>query len=270
MKKKTIVIILIIFFLLSVSFPSIIDWVIVNNNFPSNIKNSDWVGFLGGYLGSIIGSITSLVGIVVTIRYTNEQNRISREVQVQPYCSIRYVHEDKIHGTNKILGIFTLVYKSIKNNGPNYRSTIYIKNVGMGPALDFEIYDEDIDDGRTHCPVLPQLSVDADKNACFMLQPGEEGAIPMNIVFNFDPITKEDINIDEKIGPYVKQNIAEKYKNFEIRIKIRYYDVFQNKFEQSITLKAEMSRLYRNLEAEHKCDIYLNDITAPKKLNKRK
>lgn len=83
------------------TFPLVIDWLIIGNSFPSNVSNSDWVGFLGGYIGAIIGAVVSLIGIIITIRYTNEQNKMDRELQVRPYCSIRYVHDNKLVGTKK-------------------------------------------------------------------------------------------------------------------------------------------------------------------------
>lgn len=68
--------------------PFIIDRFVIGNNVPSNISNSDWVGFLGSYIGAIIGALVSLIGIAATIKYTNEQNRIDRELQVRPYCTM--------------------------------------------------------------------------------------------------------------------------------------------------------------------------------------
>ena len=58
--------------------PFVIDRFVIENNVPSNISNSDWVGFLGSYIGAIIGALVSLIGIAATIKYTNEQNRIDR------------------------------------------------------------------------------------------------------------------------------------------------------------------------------------------------
>lgn len=59
--------------MLIILVPLAIDWLIIGNNMPSNITNSDWVGFLGSYIGSIVGAIVSLVGIIVTINFTKRQ-----------------------------------------------------------------------------------------------------------------------------------------------------------------------------------------------------
>ena len=94
--------------ILIVAVPVIIDWLIIGSDIPSNISNSEWVNFLGSYIGAVLGAMVSLAGIIITIRYTNEQNRIDRELQVRPYCSIRYVHESKIVGTDKELASILL------------------------------------------------------------------------------------------------------------------------------------------------------------------
>ena len=73
-----------------VALPLIIDWLIIGNSFPSNISNSDWVGFFGGYIGSIMGCFISLIGIIWTISFTREQNRADRELQIRPLFDIRF------------------------------------------------------------------------------------------------------------------------------------------------------------------------------------
>ena len=83
MKKKTIFITILISLILIIGLPLAIDWLIIGSKFPSNIENSDWVGFFGGYIGALIGAIVSLAGIIITIRYTNEQNKKDRELQVK-------------------------------------------------------------------------------------------------------------------------------------------------------------------------------------------
>ena len=88
----------------AIILPLAIDWLIIGNSFPSNIANSDWVGFLGGYIGAIIGAVVSLVGIIITIRYTTEQNKEDRELQIRPYCTVRYVATPKTISTKKELG----------------------------------------------------------------------------------------------------------------------------------------------------------------------
>ena len=239
----------------SIVLPLAIDWLIIGNNFPSNIANSDWVGFLGGYIGAIIGAVVSFIGIIITIRYTNEQNKEDRELQVRPYCTIKYVAMPQTISTRKELGCFMLGCKPQENNGPRYQSVIYVKNIGLGPAIEFKFEVGDIDDGREHYPILKQRTPETANNAVNVLQPGEEAVIPVSIWFNFDPITVNDIEIweDSPLGKYyVKDAVLRKYKNFDIDITIKYCDMFQNEYSQTV------------------CDVYLNSTTAPIKIGKRK
>lgn len=254
--------------------PLAIDWFIIGNSFPSNISNSDWVGFLGGYVGAIIGAVVSLTGIVITIRYTNEQNREDRELQVRPYCSIRYVSNLKSVNTMKELGCFMLGCEPQENNSPRYLSIIYIKNIGLGPAIEFKFDVDDIDDGREHYPIIPQRTPETMNNAVNLLQPGEEAMIPVSIWFNFDPITEADIEIveDDPWGKYhIKHEVLRKYKNFDIIITVKYCDIYQNEYTQKITLSSSMhASITKEGKAEHLCDVYLNGTTVPVKIGKRK
>lgn len=251
-----------------------IDWLIIGNEIPSNISNSDWVDFFGGYIGAIIGAIVSLVCIVITIRYTNEQNREDRELQVRPYCTIKYVPTPKTITTKKELGCFMLGCEPQENNGPRYQSVIYIKNIGLGPAIEFNFDIDDIDDGRKHYPILAQRTPETMNNTVNLLQSGEEAIIPVSIWFNFDPITMEDIEIveDSPLEKYcIKHGILSKYKNFDIIITVKYCDIYQNEYSQRITLSSNMhASITATGKAEHLCDVYLKETTVPVKTGKRK
>lgn len=258
----------------AIVLPLAIDWLIIGNNFPSNISNSDWVGFLGGYLGAIIGAIVSVAGIVITIRYTNEQNREDRELQVRPYCTIRYVSTPKSVTTKKELSCFMLGCEPKENNGPRYQSVIYIKNIGLGPAIEFKFDVDDIDDGREHYLIIPQQTPEIMNNAVNLLQPGEEAIVPVSIWFNFDPITEADIEIVEgaPLGKYqIKYGILSKYKNFDIIITVNYYDMYQNEYSQKVKLSSNMyASITQEGKAKHLCDINLEEATVPVKTGKRK
>ena len=258
----------------AIVLPLAIDWFIIGNSFPSNISNSDWVGFLGGYIGAIIGAVVSLVGIIITIRYTNDQNREDRELQVRPYCTVRYISNPKSVTTKKELGCLMVGCEPQENKGPRYQSVIYIKNIGLGPAIEFKFDVDEIDDGREHYPILPQRTPETMNNAVNLLQPGEEAIIPVSIWFNFDPITEADIEIveDAHLGKYhIKYGVLSKYKNFDIVITVKYCDMYQNEYSQKITLSSNMhASITKDGKAEHLCDVNLDETTAPVKMGKRK
>lgn len=273
MKKKYMFLIIGISVILIFIIPFVVDWLIIGNSITSNVSNSDWVGFLGGYIGSLIGATVSLIGIVITIRYTNEQNKKDRELQIRPYCSVRYVHDDHLVGTNKIIGQLPIGCEPQKNNGPRYTSIIYIKNIGLGPAVEFEFDVDEIDDGREHYPILMQRDAKTGNHSTNLLQSGEEAALPIYIYFNFDPIYEDDfIEWDDVMPEYkysVKSEIMKKYKNFNITIHVKYHDMYQNTYYQKISLYSNMyvGGEIQHKKASHCCDINLKDVTVPKRID---
>lgn len=266
-KKSLVISIISLIFIISI--PLIMDWLIIANDIPSNISNPDWVDFLGGYIGAIIGAIVSLIGIIITIRYTNGQNKRDRELQVRPYCSIRYVLDNKVVGTKRFLGTLPIGCEPQSNNGPRYDSIIYIKNIGLGPAIEFGFDVDEINDGREHYPIFMQSTPDIMNNTVNLLQPGEEAALPILIYFNFDPVKDEDIEKHEErelLQYEVKSSIMNKYKNFDIVITVKYCDMFQNMFIQKIILSSNMY-MERTSEGKtsHLCELNLKEITLPVK-----
>lgn len=270
-KKSTIFVLVLISITMIIGIPLFIDWIIIGNSFPSNIGNADWVGFFGGYIGALIGAVVSLVGILITIRYTNEQNKKERELQVRPYCAIRYVHDNKVTGTNKILAEWALGCEPRENNAPEYISILYFKNIGLGPGVVFEFEIDPINDGREHYPIIIQNNADISNRWVSILQPNEEAAFPLHFHFNFDKIADEDFdNYGETEMPkyFVKSDVMQKYKNFDITIHVKYKDLFQNQYYQKIILSSNMYVCggSEKKQAEHRCDINLKEITNPIKI----
>ncbi len=161
-----------------------------------------------------------------------------------------------------------------ENKGPRYQSVIYIKNIGLGPAIEFEFDVDDIDDGREHYFIIPQQTPETMNNVVNLLQPGEEAIIPVSIWFNFDPITEADIEIveDGPLGKYrIKNGVLNKYKKFDIIITVKYCDMYQNEYSQKIKLSSQMgASITKEGKAERSCDVYLNETTVPVKIGKRK
>ena len=229
MKKTTIFIIILISLVLIIGLPLAIDWLIIGNGFPSNIENSDWVSFFGGYIGALIGAIVSLAGIIITIRYTNEQNKKDRELQVRPYCAMRFVHDDKLVGTKRIIAQLPIGCEPRENNGPKYTGIIYIKNIGLGAA----------------CPIYMYFNFDKITEDDFL-----------------------DLGESEMSRYIVKHEVMHKYKNFDIVLHIKYQDLFMNTYYQKITLSSNIhvGGKMDEKQANYLCDINLKEITTPVKI----
>ena len=110
------------------------------------------------------------------------KTKSSAATKNSPYCAIRYVHDNKLRGTNKVIAELPIGCEPKDNNGPEYSSILYIKNIGLGPAIEFEFNIDDMDDGRDHYPILMQRDSDTSNRAVNLLQPGEEAAFPIHIV----------------------------------------------------------------------------------------
>lgn len=275
MKKPVFWISIAISFLLVIGIPFFIDWCVIGNTFPSNISNSDWVGFLGGYIGAIIGAMFSLIGIAWTIKFTREENKSERELQVRPYCSIKYVHDDKLVGTNKIIAELPIGCMPQGASEEKYTSILYIKNIGLGPAIEFDFKVDEIDDRREHYPILMQRDSNTDNRRVNLLQPNEEAAFPIYIYFNFDPIEEKDfieISGSELFRYTIKHEILTKYKNFDIVIHMRYSDMYHNQYYQKIVLYSNMYAQSDNDKkcGKHLCDIHVKEISDPVKCAKKR
>lgn len=274
MRKNTIIISLIAALIFIAFIPIIIDWGIIGNQIPSNLSNSDWVGFLGSYIGAVLGSAVTLIGIVITIRCTNEQNKLDRELQVRPYCAMTYVDNNKLR-TDKILGCFAIGCKPESNNGPEHRGVLHVKNIGVGSAIEFHIVLDKIDDGREHYPIILQRDLNDSVEFVNLLQSGEEAAIEIMIDLNFDKINEDDF-IDTGLTDFrkyvVKNEVLRKYKDFDIVINVTYNDMYQNKYYQKVTLSSSIyaSGKINEKQAEFACDMRLKDVTRPMKIKSEK
>lgn len=85
--------------------------------------NNDWAGFWGGYLGALVGAGTTLIAVLLEIRYNREQQRESDEKGVRPYL---YFELDDWH------------YSSHKRN---ISVTGKLHNIGLHAVCDISFYE---------------------------------------------------------------------------------------------------------------------------------
>ncbi len=76
------------------SMSAVVGYFLFGNNIPSNLDNGTWASFFGSYLGAIIGGLISLIGIGITILFTQNQNKEDRELQIRPYFDFMYNQTD--------------------------------------------------------------------------------------------------------------------------------------------------------------------------------
>lgn len=269
MKK---VIILLTFIAIILAIPFAMDWLIIGNEFPSNISNTDWVSFLSGYIGSIV----SMLGIIITIWYTNSQNKKDRENQVKPYCVMEYSKTRNISRSNRLLGLIQIGCEKLNGTEKDcFEYRIYVKNVGLGPAIEFDISIEDFDDGRDHYLSSVQRGSDNENSSINTLIPNEEAVIILSVRFNFDAIPDEAVTkyYEEEfdmVFPEISPEYMNKYKKHDFVIRVTYRDMYQNLFEQRIILYFEVKPIIDpDGHAHFEGGYYFKDTTNPVKLTKR-
>jgi hypothetical protein len=260
------------FALIIIALPLVIDWYIIGNSFPSNISNSDWVGFLGGYIGAILGTALSMVGIAWTIRFTREQNKADRELQIRPYFDIMYRDVGSFCYTKSWLGYIMISIwddetddQDKVGSGNVGAGLLYLKNVGNGPAtnISFEINVENID--QSYKTRFTNQNTKVTTNSILS---GEGAELSIDITNNRAAPRKEDFIWDDDT-PFATYNVT-KYKTpsiFSFKITISYSDLLFNRFSQELSFDAQYSMSYKKGEdGKYHCDLHLKEIGVPSKI----
>ena len=214
----------------------------------------------------------SMIGIIITIHYTNKQNKRDRENQVRPYCTLRFVPADEGIMVRNTLQRFSIGCGKVHENPECYECLIFVKNIGLGPAIEFEINMDDFDDGREHYPLLLQRTAKTAYTTVNSLQPGEESGILLCVDFNFDSIPDEEVvsTYEEALKKKIyslSTNAYEKYKNYFVTINIIYHDMYENTFSQKIILKSEICELIdKDGHAKYTGGYRLEEKTIPQRI----
>ena len=260
--------------LLIVLIPLGIDWLIIGNDFPSNISNSNWVQFLGGYIGAIIGGVITLIGISWTIRFTREQNKADHELQVRPFFDIIYYSTEEFQRTGHWLGYIEVEIfddeMSVMPN-PTGAGIMRIKNIGTGPATNIDI---DVD-AKMKSNLIKYNAFFTNHNSKVTtnsVRPEETADVSLEIINRLHAPTKTDITWEEipdalPIPIYDK----EKFKipeGFCFSVTIKYNDLLGNAFSQKLSFSVSYALLYKKGEDMHfTCNISLKEIEPSRIIN---
>lgn len=265
MRKKILPIIIASAILIAL-LPLAIDWLIIGNNFPSNISNSDWVGFFGGYIGSIIGCIISLVGILWTINFTREQNRADRELQIRPFLDIRYDPSfTKLPDGVSWLGYVMINEWDDNRNDPEdtERGLLYLKNVGNGSAtnIDISVHVENIT-----VQYEARFSNQNIKVTSNSVRQGEEAAISFIITNNRIAPSQEDFVWDENGFGYYDHSKFCIPSNYNVTLILQYNDLLGNLFTQQLKFNTNYVMEYdKENGGKYTCSLYLAEKDLPEK-----
>lgn len=204
--------------------PIFMDFFIIGNNFSSNINNSDWVGFLGNYIGSIIGSLTTLIGILITLNFTKHETAEDRRLLVSPY--LKFNIGDTKFNIKHDIEISSFIDR---DDNTKINATVSIKNIGMGPLLDFEIDDVNFNG---------QTSPHAGYENYAILEKGDEWLMLIDLRLRLEKIPNDEL-LKSLPGSLVELYPPEKYMNRGgiLSIHIRYRDLIGNQYKQDIKIQ---------------------------------
>lgn len=242
-----------------------VDWLIIGNDFPSNISNSDWVSFFGGYIGSILGCIISLIGILWTINFTREQNRTDRELQVRPCLEFRYYDTERYAFDKNWLGYVDVDILNSCACEPKEVGCglLRIKNVGNGPAtkINFHVIAEGIEDN--YQAIFSNKNTQVTTNS---IRPNEEAAITISIHNTQKAPSKDEIYLNDEIGlPMCIDKTHTAPSDFKLKLILLYSDILSNHFEQELILDANY---YTILDikrgGQYHCELNMNTIGTPR------
>lgn len=251
-------------FLVIILLPISIDKFIFSNTYPSHIDNNAWASFLGSYLGSIIGGLLSLFGIIMTIRFTRNQNNKDRELQVRPYFDFTLKDNNDAILDKKQIAYIGFGFEEDKENNakrsPVLEEALIVHNIGVGTAIKCKLNYHISDTGRDIFPVLQAFS--ANRRYSSSILPGGKGVIQFCILLNFQPIMSNMV-INENGFIYLKDKEETRYKNFNIDLEVSYSDILENRYKQKIVLEAFVYTKISGDKAEHCCDIILKSVSDP-------
>lgn len=249
-----------------VALPLAIDWLIIGNSFPSNISNSDWVGFFGGYVGSMLGCAISLIGILWTINFTREQNRADRELQIRPYLDIRYIPMEYIQSNGVPWLGYVLIQERDDNDAESQdveRGLLYLKNIGNGPATNIGVDVSVANIQVKYSAYFSNQNLEVTTNS---VQQGEEAAVSLWITNNRIPSTKDDIVWDENGFGYCNYAKFPMPGNYNITLILHYNDLLGNHFTQELKFNANYNMGYdKENGGKYHCDVLLVKIGVPEK-----
>ena len=229
-KKYSVYIILLC--IVVISLPMAIDRIIIGNNYFSNISNESWISFFGSYCGAIIGAIATILGISITIEYTNneakkdrkfeiEQQNENRRLQIAPY--LKYDQCDKILKDRDYTELPCIIEE---NYNTFVNTSISIKNVGMGPVVTFNINSLKFNN--------KELGYKLSSNG--VIEKNEIIYILFDFRLNLESIKQEDL-LEAPKGSLTKFFIPDKYsKGGKLELLISYNDLLENRYEQKITI----------------------------------
>ena len=187
---------------------------------------------MGSYGGAIIGSLATILGISITIDYTNNQAKKERDfvttqenenrrLQIAPY--LKYDQCDELLRERDYTELPCIIednYNTLVN------TSIAIKNIGMGPVINFNIHSLEFNNKNLGYTVSSNGIIEKDETIYILF----------DFRLNLERIKCEDL-IKAPQGSLTKFDIPSKYnKGGKLELLIGYNDLLENKYKQNIII----------------------------------
>lgn len=236
--------------ILIIIVPLGIDFLIIGNKFPSNLSNSDWVVFLGSYIGSIIGSLATLVGILITIKFTRDQTIKDREIVLKQTVDARnFILKQSIEDRRLSIAPYlkftmlkntlpdskhdmTILYVPDDNENTYANATITIKNVGIGPLLNFKVFN------ITYNSEIINMTIDGRND---VLEKNSEWLMMIDIRLRLDEIKNDRLIKVSRCSSEKYRPSPECPQSTVLIFTIGYEDLIGNKYEQDIKITIDIA-----------------------------
>lgn len=191
--------------------------------------NNDWIGFYGSYIGGII----TLIALVVTIRYTNQQYKDQDRKRVQPYITIKqgdrkkYLNNEGSKAPSASLGMYYTrleMDKVEKDEKDVYFEKLILRgdliNIGLATAVNIEFYDIYIE--KKH------LTYSFGNYSYHAIAAGEK----IDFIFSFADLVIENKFLSDDSKEMIESE--DEFNKFYMVFSMRYEDLLGNKYVQKV------------------------------------
>ena len=256
MKNKRVVIYIILgisFIVLIIALPRIVDLLIFGNTIPSNISNESWAAFLGGYIGAILTGAITLIGIVITIRFTAAQNKRDKQLEISPYLSVSFSRFAQLTKAKKELDDILYSVTQDEMDTTDLFGIVYIKNIGLGPIIECVVCNT-----RYNGKPFPRAykivdGENIDKGETFGITIGVFGL--KNEIDNLELIEDERTHRKEPNLAKIRMN------NDELSFTLIFSDLIGTKYQQIIKLTINNGITGKGKEWKYNHELMLTEVS---------
>lgn len=214
---------LILFVCVILICPLLIDWLVFGNTLESNLNNEQWASFLGSYSGGV----ATLVGVIITLYYTDRYNR--------------QIDTKRDNETREEKRLSVMPYLEC------YQDVASLSDLEEMKKQDriFEVSDETVNKMKYKPSSIDRKVVQITNSRTYYLKlvldnVGAGNAIDMDVTLN-NYCTPYTIRKDETATYFMFFSLSDK-KDKVIQISFKYWDIMHlGKYEQNIQIVIEYS-----------------------------